>query len=50
VSQVLRLLRASGTVTADKDGRVVRYRLIDPQVAALLDSLPSPDEGLARDA
>jgi len=42
VSQTLRLLRASGTVTADKDGRVVRYRLTDPQVAALLDSLAEP--------
>lgn len=39
VSQVLRLLRASGTVTADKDGRIVRYRLTDHRVAALLDSL-----------
>jgi DNA-binding transcriptional ArsR family regulator len=43
VSQVLRLLRASGTVAADKDGRVVRYRLVDPQVAALLDALPGRD-------
>jgi ArsR family transcriptional regulator, lead/cadmium/zinc/bismuth-responsive transcriptional repressor len=41
VSQMLRLLRASGTVAAEKDGRVVRYRLTDPDVAVLLDSLPS---------
>jgi ArsR family transcriptional regulator, lead/cadmium/zinc/bismuth-responsive transcriptional repressor len=41
VSQILRLLRASGTVTADKDGRIVRYRLTDPQTAALLNSLPT---------
>ncbi len=39
VSQALRLLRAAGTVTAERDGRVVRYRLTDPQVAALLDLL-----------
>jgi DNA-binding transcriptional ArsR family regulator len=42
VSQMLRLLRASGTVTPDKDGRVVRYRLTDARTAALLDSLRSP--------
>ncbi|MEY9946169.1 ArsR/SmtB family transcription factor [Kitasatospora sp. GAS1066B] len=40
VSQTLRLLRASGTVTAAKDGRVVRYQLLDPDVAALLDPMP----------
>lgn len=43
VSQILRLLRASGTVTADKDGRVVRYRLTDPGMAALLDSSLPPE-------
>lgn len=43
VSQILRLLRASGTVTADKDGRVVRYRLTDPRTAALLDSSLPPE-------
>lgn len=43
VSQILRLFRASGTVAADKDGRVVRYRLTDPDVAALLDSALSPE-------
>jgi ArsR family transcriptional regulator, lead/cadmium/zinc/bismuth-responsive transcriptional repressor len=37
VSQILRLLRASGTVTASKDGRITRYRLADTDVAALLD-------------
>jgi DNA-binding transcriptional ArsR family regulator len=42
VSQILRLLRASGTVAADKDGRVVRYRLTDPGMAALLDSTLPP--------
>jgi ArsR family transcriptional regulator, lead/cadmium/zinc/bismuth-responsive transcriptional repressor len=42
VSQILRLLRAAGTVTADKDGRVVRYRLTDPPLADLLDRLSAP--------
>ncbi|MBV9026118.1 MAG: helix-turn-helix transcriptional regulator [Streptomycetaceae bacterium] len=42
VSQILRLLRASGTVTAHKDGRVVRYRLNDPHMASLLGQLQSP--------
>ncbi|MGW1201144.1 ArsR/SmtB family transcription factor [Streptomyces sp. NPDC002536] len=39
VSQALRLLRASGTVLAEKDGRVVRYSLRGPEIATLLDSL-----------
>jgi hypothetical protein len=26
-------------VTAERDGRIVRYRLIDPSVAALLDTV-----------
>ncbi|AXI78370.1 ArsR/SmtB family transcription factor [Peterkaempfera bronchialis] len=37
VSQALRLLRAAGVAAGEKDGRVVRYRLVDPQVAALLE-------------
>jgi DNA-binding transcriptional ArsR family regulator len=45
VSQMLRLLRASGTVTPDKDGRVVRYRLTDARMGALLDSLGSAAVG-----
>jgi DNA-binding transcriptional ArsR family regulator len=40
VSQILRLLRVSGTVAAAKDGRIVRYRLIDHDTTALLDSVP----------
>ncbi|MEU0965966.1 metalloregulator ArsR/SmtB family transcription factor [Streptomyces sp. NPDC005917] len=36
VSQALRLLRAAGTVAGDKEGRVVRYRVVDPVVADLL--------------
>jgi ArsR family transcriptional regulator, lead/cadmium/zinc/bismuth-responsive transcriptional repressor len=41
VSQALRLLRAAGTVRAEKAGRVVRYRLQDEQVAELLDRVAS---------
>ncbi|MBS2963796.1 helix-turn-helix transcriptional regulator [Actinocrinis puniceicyclus] len=37
VSQALRLLRVAGAVAASKDGRIVRYRLVDQTVAALLD-------------
>lgn len=36
VSQTLRYLRASQTVTTERDGRVIRYRLADTPVAALL--------------
>ena len=36
VSQALRYLRASEVVTAERDGRVIRYRLADGLVAALL--------------
>ncbi|WP_133915393.1 ArsR/SmtB family transcription factor [Streptomyces sp. NBC_00582] len=36
VSQALRLLRAAGVVAGEKDGRVVRYRIIDPVTADLL--------------
>lgn len=38
VSQTLRHLRAAQTVEADRDGRVMRYRLADPAVMDLLDS------------
>ncbi|MFJ5234809.1 ArsR/SmtB family transcription factor [Kitasatospora sp. NPDC088391] len=36
VSQALRLLRAAGLVAGERDGRVVRYRLVDPAVAEVL--------------
>jgi DNA-binding transcriptional ArsR family regulator len=36
VSQTLRYLRASQVVTAERDGRVIRYRLDSPCIAALL--------------
>lgn len=37
VSQTLRHLRATQTVTAERDGRVIRYRLASEPIAALLD-------------
>jgi DNA-binding transcriptional ArsR family regulator len=36
VSQTLRHLRASQTVAAERDGRVMRYRLADTSIAELL--------------
>jgi ArsR family transcriptional regulator, lead/cadmium/zinc/bismuth-responsive transcriptional repressor len=36
VSQPLSLLRASGTVVARRDGRIIRYRLADDEIARLL--------------
>ncbi|WP_340380239.1 metalloregulator ArsR/SmtB family transcription factor [Streptomyces sp. SS7] len=36
VSQALRLLRAADVVAGEKDGRVVRYRIIDPITTDLL--------------
>jgi len=43
VSQALRLLRAGGVVFAERDGRIVRYRLADEQLAELLDRIaPQP--------
>ena len=39
VSQALRLLRAGGTVTARRDGRIVRYRLADECIGGLLDQI-----------
>jgi ArsR family transcriptional regulator, lead/cadmium/zinc/bismuth-responsive transcriptional repressor len=38
VSQTLRYLRAAQAVTAERDGRVIRYRLAEGPVAALLTS------------
>jgi DNA-binding transcriptional ArsR family regulator len=37
VSQALRLLRSRGAVVADRDGRVVRYSLVDDHLATLVD-------------
>ncbi|MHC3470134.1 ArsR/SmtB family transcription factor [Streptomyces sp. 7R007] len=36
VSQALRLLRAAGVVEGEKEGRVVRYRVVDDEVRLLL--------------
>jgi DNA-binding transcriptional ArsR family regulator len=36
VSQALRLLRVAGAVAARKDGRIMRYRLVDETLDALL--------------
>ena len=41
-SQALRHLRASGTVTAERDGRVIRYQIVDPIIAQLLDQATTP--------
>lgn len=39
VSQALRLLRASGIVVAERDGRIVRYELADQRIGDLLDNV-----------
>jgi DNA-binding transcriptional ArsR family regulator len=39
VSQALRLLRSSGAVAGEKDGRIVRYRIVDAALAALLEQV-----------
>ncbi|MGF1425246.1 ArsR/SmtB family transcription factor [Kitasatospora sp. LaBMicrA B282] len=39
VSQALRLLRDAGLVVAERDGRVMRYRLRGEHVGRLLDDL-----------
>jgi ArsR family transcriptional regulator, lead/cadmium/zinc/bismuth-responsive transcriptional repressor len=38
VSQTLRYLRASQTVSTERDGRVIRYQIADTRIAALLNS------------
>jgi DNA-binding transcriptional ArsR family regulator len=40
ISQTLRYLRASGTVAAERDGRVIRYRLAGSTLTALLSHSP----------
>ncbi|KPM55421.1 MarR family transcriptional regulator [Frankia sp. R43] len=43
VSQALRLLRHQQAVVAERDGRVIRYRLADPVVGELLTRVrPAP--------
>ena len=52
VSQILRLLRAHGIVSAQREGRIVRYSLEDPAIAYILDTLPdaprTPGRGQAE--
>jgi DNA-binding transcriptional ArsR family regulator len=50
VSQTLRHLRAAGAVTGQRDGRVIRYRLADGPVAALLALEPASPASHAADA
>ncbi len=38
-SQTLRYLRASGTVTTERDGRIIRYQLRDAAIGELLDQV-----------
>jgi len=45
VSQTLRYLRASHTVSAERDGRVVRYQLADPVIAGLVAAANTPTTG-----
>ena len=54
VSQALRLLRATGVVAAQRDGRVIRYSLADEDTGSLLgrlfpaaSPLPTPGDGSA---
>ena len=49
VSQALRLLRTAGIVEGEKDGRIVRYRLVDGPISALLKHCASQDAS-ANDA
>lgn len=42
VSQTLRLLRAYGTVTTQRDGRVIRYQIADPTISRLLHLAEAP--------
>jgi DNA-binding transcriptional ArsR family regulator len=48
VSQALRLLRASGTVVPERDGRVVRYAMADAEIAELLERVTSAASSAAR--
>jgi DNA-binding transcriptional ArsR family regulator len=42
VSQTLRHLRASGTVTTKRDGRIIRYQLGDDIIGELLNRVTAP--------
>ena len=42
VSQILRLMRAAGTVVTNRDGRIVRYELVDPETQTLIEQAAGP--------
>jgi DNA-binding transcriptional ArsR family regulator len=44
VSQTLRYLRASGTVTTERDGRIIRYQLHHHVIGELLNQVTAPRE------
>jgi DNA-binding transcriptional ArsR family regulator len=46
VSQALRLLRSRGVVAAERDGRLVRYALVDQHVAQLVDQVADHGSGI----
>ena len=46
VSQALRLLRSRGVVAAERDGRLVRYALVDQHVAQLVDRVADHGSGI----
>lgn len=46
VSQQLRLLREAGIIADEKDGLNVYYRLVDGEVAAWLDAVLGPVQGV----
>jgi ArsR family transcriptional regulator, lead/cadmium/zinc/bismuth-responsive transcriptional repressor len=48
VSQALRILRANGTVVAERDGRVVRYSLADFELVELLERVTPTAVSAAR--
>jgi DNA-binding transcriptional ArsR family regulator len=48
VSQALRLLRANGTVSAERDGRVVRYAMADKEMGELLEQVTPTASWSAR--
>ncbi|MEU6343310.1 metalloregulator ArsR/SmtB family transcription factor [Streptomyces sp. NPDC046977] len=49
VSQALRLLRAAGIVTGDRQGRIVRYRIVDEMTGQLLGHCAAPQGDGAAD-
>ncbi|WP_055585694.1 ArsR/SmtB family transcription factor [Streptacidiphilus griseoplanus] len=48
VSQALRLLRTAGVVAGEKDGRIVRYRLLSPEIGRLLEDCATQRPSAAR--